>query len=171
MKRTCILVLLISTLLAACNFPTATAPAANDENALAQIEAANPTSTPSIHYTAQPTDSILPLATPKSQLDQLNLATVVANLDPLFSLAQVLGMAHLEDDLLLVTIEVPGGVQGDYYASVGNEQFKCEILSQYPNHIYCHGKCSNDGQYVSLKLFEQDTKEVVFEAQIGIPPR
>lgn len=170
MKRTNILVLLISTFLTACNFPAPTTPAANNDSALAQNKAANSTTIPPIHITAQPTDLINQEATPESQPDQLNVATVIANLEPLFSLAQVLGMAHLENDLLLVTIEVPGGVQGDYYASVGNEHFNCEILSQYPNHIYCHGKCSHEGQYVLLKLFEQGTKEAVFEARIGIPP-
>ena len=169
MKPTIILVLLISAILFACSSPPATPSAAIVDTAIAQTQAANPTSTPSISPTAEPKHSPIPQATPDFPA-RFNVATLIADLKPLFSIAHVLGLARLENGQLLVTIEVPGGVQGDYYAFVGNEKFDCQILGEYPDHLYCNGSSPDPNQYVNVILFEQGNKEAVFEAQIGIPP-
>ena len=169
MKQTCILVLLLSALLSACSSPPPTISAAIVQTAIAQTQVADPTRTPSISPTAPPTDPIIPQTTPDYPL-RFNVATLIANLKPLFSIAHVLGLARLENGQLLVTIEVPGGVQGDYYAFVGNEIYDCQILAQYPDHIYCNGDSPDPDQYVNVMLFEHGNEEAVFEAQIGIPP-
>jgi len=169
MKRTFILVLLISTFLFACSSPPATPSAAIVQTAIAQTQAINPTSTLSISPTAEPTHPSILQATPDFPV-RFNVATLIADLKPLFSIAHVLGLARLENGHLLVTIEVPGGVQGTYYAVVGNKKFDCRILVEYPDHIYCNGISPKPDQYVNVILFEQGNKEAVFEAQIGIPP-
>ena len=170
MKRIYILVLLISILLFACSSPPPTISADIVQTAIAQTQAADPTNTPSINLTAQPTDSIIPQATPDFRPVRLNVATMIANLKPLFSIAKVLGLARLENGQLLVTIEVPGGVHGDYYAFVGKEKFDCQLLAEYPDYIYCNGLSPKPDQYVIVRLFEQGAEEAVFESQIGIPP-
>ena len=170
MKRTLIVVLLISTLLFACSSPPPTISAALVQTAIAQTQAADPTNTLSSSPTARPADYIIPQATPEFRPVRLNVATIIANLKPLFSIAKVLGLAHLENGQLRVTIEVPGGIQGDYYALVGKEKFDCMLLAEYPDYIYCNGNSPKPDQYVIVKLFEQGAEEAVFESRIGIPP-
>ncbi len=169
MKQTCILVLLISIIFTACNFPIPTEPADIIETDLTQYQGKNPGTTHTNLSTPQPT-VIIPQPTSGSRPDQINLAKIINNLFPLFCIARVRGMAHLDNGQLLVTIEVPGGVQGDYYACVGKNFFNCSILSQYPDHLYCHGRYSQAGQYAYLRLFKQGEEKAVFEARIGIPP-
>lgn len=170
MKRICVLVLLISTFLFACSSLSPTLSADIVQTAIAQTQAADPTSSLSSSPTARPADYTIPQATPDFRPIRLNVATMIANLKPLFSIAKVLGLARLENGQLRVTIEVPGGIQGDYYALVGKEKFDCMLLAEYPDYIYCNGNSPKPDQYVIVKLFEQGAEEAVFEARIGIPP-
>jgi len=88
MKRTLIVVLLISTLLFACSSPPPTISADIVQTAIAQTQAADPTSTLSSSPTARPADSLIPQATPEFRPVRLNVATIIANLKPLFSIAK-----------------------------------------------------------------------------------
>jgi len=59
--------------------------------------------------------------------------------------ANVYSMSFPQDDVFLVTIEVPGGVKSDYYALVDRKQYKCEVLELYPDRLLLRA-CSGDKQ-------------------------
>lgn len=93
---------------------------------------------------------------------------------PDFSAASVYAVSHLENGRLLVTIQVPGGVQGPYQATVGPSTLSCEILSQYPDRLYCNGPEPYQNyttQHATVTVISSDSGETVFQAEFDIPPR
>lgn len=174
MKYTAIFFLLFSLGLFACS-NVKTTPAPGDvQTAIAQSQTAasktKPTESP-IPATPTPTPAPVVMATSTPRQDEPdNIATVVAHTGPHFDFAEISGVAHLDNGYFLITIEVPGGVRGEYQALIGEEQFKCLVLAEYPNRLYCTGLTSQAGQFVVVRVYELGAAEPVFEEELGIPP-
>jgi hypothetical protein len=142
------------------------------ETAIAQTQQAmpsTPTEKPALiianESLAKPTDQLLP--SPTISL----IATVIAKPKPIFDYARIYGIGHLDAGHLLITIEVPGEISGNYHAMVGQEVFDCEILPEYPDRLYCTGPTSEDGNFVQFKLIESRSNITVFQTELGIPPK
>ncbi len=152
----------------ACNLPfglPAAAPSASQAPPPAQADTPTveiPTATPPPTDTPAPTDTPLPSETP----------TITPTEGPNFAAASVYAVSHLPNDKLLVTVQIPGGVQGDYKAYVANLPFACEILDQYPDRLYCNG-AEPFGVYAardaSLEILTVADNTPVFTAQFTVP--
>jgi hypothetical protein len=153
----------------ACNLPfgPAGAPrAATDTPQSGQAETPVPevaTSTPAPSETPVPSDTPEPTETP----------TITPTEGPNFAAASVYAVSHLPNDKLLVTVQIPGGVEGDYKAYVSNLPFACEILDQYPDRLYCNGP-EPFGLYAakdaSLEILTAADNTTVFTTQFTVPP-
>lgn len=147
-------------------------PSREDVNtAIAQTRQSNfliPTLQPDLKLTptSLPDPTNLPLPTPT--LSQI--ATVIAELKPIFEYARIYGVAHLQTGHLLITIEVPGDLRGKYQGLIGNEVFECSILPEYPNRLYCIGQDVHEGEIVQLSIIESRSQNTVFQEEVGIPP-
>ena len=91
--------------------------------------------------------------------------------DGAFSDAVIYSIGFLENGNLLVTIQVPGGVSGDYQGNVEGEVFKCTILEAYPERLYCNGPGFKEGQELTIRIFEQSSNDMVYEAEFTVPLR
>lgn len=124
--------------------------------------AAPPSDTPQPSDTPPPTDTPAPTDTP----------TLAPTLGPNFAAASVYGVSHLPNDKLLVSIQVPGGVFGDYKAYVENLPFACEILDQYPDRLYCNG-AEPFGLYAAkqgtIEILSSADNVTVYQAQFTVP--
>lgn len=124
-----------------------------------------PTATPSPSRTATLTPTVTVQATP----------TPTAG--PNFQEASVYAMAHLPSDRLLITIQVPGGIEGIYDAFIGDQLYPCEVLSDHPDRLYCVGpepyvNYSPEGTLVRVQpLYPGEGATPVFEATFTVPAR
>ena len=88
----------------------------------------------------------------------------------IFSKASIYSIGFLENGNLLVTIQVPGGISGDYQGYIKEETFKCTILEAYPNRLYCNGPRFEKGQQLTIRIQELSSNEMVYEAKFTVPP-
>lgn len=165
------LALLLGAALSACAASMRTPSAAQIQAAISQtqsaIQAKPPRATPSAIPSAAPTPEILPETGASAPGF---IATLIADPGPAFSRARVYGMAHLSGGRILITLEVPGNLSGEFHADLGGDELRCLILEEFPNRLYCHGPSSHAGQVVSFELFEAGQPEPVFRSEIGILP-
>lgn len=130
--------------------------------AIEQTQTAAPTATTVPTETPEPT-----AVEPESVENQPEVAILTAA--AMFNEANVYSLGFPQDDVFLVTIEVPGGVEGDNYALVDGKQYECQVLEQYPDRLYCSGKAPQTNRFVIIQIIATDSEEVVFEAEIGVP--
>jgi hypothetical protein len=75
----------------------------------------------------------------------------------------------LQDGSLLVTLHVPKGVEGNYRAVVGENEFTCEILEDYPDRLYCHGAGVKSGAQVEASWYLEGIELPIFETVFTAP--
>jgi hypothetical protein len=173
MKHAALFVLLFSLGLFACSNAQTTPSPGDVQTAIAQTQGAAPTTNPKKSTApATPTPSPAPVvrATSTPTQEATNIATVIADTGPHFDFAEIAGVAHMDNGYFLMTIEVSGGVRGEYKAVIGEEEFKCQVLAGYPNRLYCTGLTSQAGQFVLVQVYELGKADPVFEDELGIPP-
>jgi hypothetical protein len=156
---------LLALALAACNMP-GTAGQETPTNTPAPDIAPSPTPPPAASPTPVPVDTAPPAeptATPPP----------TATSGPDFAQASVYAVAHLSGDRLLVTIQVPGGVAGNYTAGVSTSTLRCEMLSDYPDRLYCSGPepyTNYTYKDATVSLYPAGSASPVFTADFQIPP-
>jgi hypothetical protein len=173
MKQASLLIVLFCMGLFGCTFSAPTPSVEEISITMDELEPTIPVFTPaSALPTIPPTRTPVPIqvATSTQVPEETNIATVVAELGPHFDFAEISGVAHLDNGYFLITLEVPGELEGAYTAYLGGEEFDCMVLSQYPNRLYCTGLTDQAGKFAELKILEVDTGSPVFETELGIPP-
>jgi hypothetical protein len=176
MKYAAILLLFLILGLSACSRAPATPSVGDIQTAIAKTQASAP-----IIPTIEPTNSPVPQSPTKTLAptaratstpveEPTNAAPAIADTGARFNFAEVSGVAHLENGYFLVTLEVPGNLEGDYFAVLGEDEFDCLVLSDYPNRLYCTGLTSQAGTFVKFELFALGEDQPVFEEELGIPP-
>ena len=130
-------------------------------------------STPSATVTASQVDTVAsprpkqrPSLTPEPTFSPPT-STIITGSD--FTDASVISRGWLDSGSLLVTLQVPHGVEGNYYAIVGGNEFKCEILEDYPDRLYCHGTGVKAGTQVDAGWYLEGVELPVYETEITIP--
>lgn len=131
----------------------------------ATVPAEPPTSTPEPTETMVPsptaTETPVPSATPTITL------TPTATFQADFSKAELFTAGPLANFRFLVAIELDEPVVGEYYALVArNKEYTCEILTAYPNRLYCTGQQAAAQDYVLLQVFESATDRIVFSDEV-----
>lgn len=142
-----------------------------------------PTVTPTPQPSPRPTETWLPTATPTATSSpSLTPAptltpTITPTPGPAFDSAAVYAVAHLTGSRLMITIQVPGGVEGIYDVFLGGQRYPCETLREYPDRLYCTGpepyvNYKPEGALVRLfPLYPDDPNQPLFEATITVPAR
>lgn len=75
----------------------------------------------------------------------------------------------LEDGSLLVTLHVPQGVDGNYRAVVGGNEFTCEILEDFPDRLYCHGTGVKSEGKVEASWYLEGIESPIYETSFIAP--
>ena len=126
--------------------PTDTAAAASSPTII-------PTYTASVTPSSTPTPR--PTATPAPRVD--------------FSSATILGVSFLDGSRLMVSVTIPGGVEGEYRALVGGKAFDCLILGEYPDRLYCIGPRLNAVEDAEISIFPANSDVPLFVAVFAVP--
>lgn len=95
-----------------------------------------------------------------------NALTPIANAE--FSGAYVYKYGFMSGNKYLVTIQLVNNVTGDYYAMVGNQQYKCSVMDGYPNRLYCIGP-SVPGGAQPVNIYESTSTRLVYVSQVVLP--
>lgn len=157
----------------ACNMPGQSTEQPTQPSGVDQVEPgaelqpeseASSTPIPSSTETSIPTDTLEPSMTP----------TITPTSGPDFSNTSVYGVSHMDKDRILISVEVPGGVEGGYQASVGMIALKCEILSEYPDRLYCSGPEPFENYQAinaTIMIMTVPGGNVVYEGEFTLPAR
>lgn len=160
---------LILSLLLACNLSTATAPQSDQQGPQNDGEV-GPSATPPPQ---EPTEAPPPSLTPTPAVPtETPLPTDTPG--PNFNAASIYAVSHLPGDRLMVTVQIPGGVQGAYRSTSATSNQTCEILPEYPDRLYCTGPEPFENYSVVsavFRLFAEGQVQPVFESEFNIPPR
>jgi hypothetical protein len=125
------------------------------------------TSTPSpTSKPLEPSPTILLSETPSPTITVLAQTSIPGTI---FTDATVISLGWLEDGSFLITLEVPNGVDGKYWADVGNHAFECDILEDFPDRLYCHGIGVKSGMQVAVSWYRGKVDMPLFETEITVP--
>ncbi len=90
----------------------------------------------------EPTDTPQPEAESIAETTEPTITetpTMTATPNP-FANAQIISYGYLENGRFMVTIEVPGGIpEGEFTVLVGEKEYTCEMLPDFPDRLYCNG--------------------------------
>lgn len=152
-----ITMLCMASLLSACGSPaaapTATVPVEPPTATLEPTETKIPTAIP----TETPVPSATPTITP----------TPTATFQADFAKAELYTAGPLANFRFLIVVELAEPVQGEYYGLVDrNKEYKCEVLVEYPNRLYCSGRQAAANDFVTFQIFETATDRPVFAGEV-----
>jgi hypothetical protein len=82
---------------------------------------------------------------------------------------QVLEVGYMDEDLLIVTVQMPAVIAEDYEALVEGENYECTQQEQFPDHLYCFGKKPARVVNTSFQLFKKINHEWIVDLLIEIP--
>ena len=117
-----------------------------------------PTKTP----TEIPTETMIP--TPEDTPTKTPLP------GPDFSNAEIFSMGPMENWNFFFTIQIEEEITGSYYAMVDkNKKYKCFMMDEYPNRLYCHGPQVAFNDYVEYELYMEDVDDFVHAGEFFIP--
>lgn len=176
MRLIVITILLMSLALAACSTKLMSPSLGLIGTAVAQTQTAIPTATARVEKVFVSPEAPKPVQPVKPKTNPTVPPTVAPTKIPPTETVEMLdatvyGMAYLDDyRQFLITIEVASGLNGEYYALVGNDRLQCKTLEEYPDRLYCNGEISHGGQFVQLALVTIGSDETVFQTEIGVPP-
>jgi hypothetical protein len=93
--------------------------------------------------------------------------TMTATPNP-FANARIISYGYLKNNRLLVTIEVPGGTpDGEFTVFVGEVEYICEVLSAFPDRLYCNGPALPGGEKVIVRVLSGEI--CIFAGSFSMP--
>lgn len=131
-----------------------------------------PTATP--EPLVQPTATPTPLPPePTEPPPPTETPTPVPTEGPNFGEASVYAVSHLSGERLLVTVQIPGGVEGSYTGRVEASSLQCEVLPDYPDRLYCSGPrpfVNYAPRTTNVQIYGVDSVDPVFSSEFTVPP-
>ncbi|NPV85297.1 MAG: hypothetical protein HPY45_04740 [Anaerolineae bacterium] len=126
--------------------------------------------------TRRPTRTVTPTLSPTltltPTLTALPSPTPSASLTPPFAYdkIKVYTQGHLQGYRYFVAFKFPQKVEGEYHAIVDkNKPYRCEVLSRYPDRLYCSGPLVGILIYATIDLYAKDRDTPIFTTRFFIP--
>ena len=155
-------------LLAACaaNSPTAIPTQTAGPGPVLELDTATPEAT----LTPYPSQTPLPTRTPTIAPTLPPTEAPAPTLDPAFSDVKLAGLAWLQNYNLLLSFNFPNPINPeDYRVTLEDKEYKCEVLPQYPNRLYCHGQGARVLGVAMVKVYPAGSDQVGFEKEVWVP--
>ena len=100
------------------------------------------------------------------------LPTAAPTLDPALAQVKLVGLSWLEKYKynLLLSFDFPGPVDpADYRVTLEDKEYRCEVLGQYPNRLYCNGQGAKVLQPAQVRIYASGSDTPGFETEIWVP--
>ena len=95
-------------------------------------------------------------------------ATPYANLD--YSQLEISFGGFLSHWRYFVVFQFPDAVEGNYYAIVDrNKDYKCEVLPDYPDRLYCIGPLVIVYNWAEIDLYAEGIQEPIYSGEFFVP--
>ena len=115
-----------------------------------------------------PPSTTLPPAPPPSDPSSTPVPTASPTPGLDFSGAIILNVGYLPGGSLMITIQAPFALPGDYRALVGQDAFECRVLPAYPERLYCVGAVQPAGKQI-IQVFPLQGERMLFALEFIIP--
>lgn len=71
---------------------------------------------------------------------------------------------------LLLSFDFPGPVDpADYRVTLEGKEYRCEVLAQYPNRLYCNGQGAKVLAYARVQIYPAGSDVPGFEQEVWVP--
>ncbi len=160
-----VLILIAGMLLSACSSaaPTA-APVPSTAEPVQPAPTFPPTGTP------LPTRTPLPSPTPESTATAAPTETLAPTPDPVLANIKLVGLAWYTNYDLLLSFNFPEPVDSQKYrVTLEEKEYKCEVLAQYPNRLYCRGQGAKVLATAMVRVYTADSDQPGFEQKVWVP--
>ena len=161
-------ILLSAILLAACAAPTV-----NPAPTAAPVEASEtpaPNETPAPTATQRPSLTPVPSATPAATETPLPSATLPPTPDPALANVKLIGLAWYNNYDLLLSFQFPEAVDPEKYrVELEEKEYKCEVLAQFPNRLYCRGQGAKVLATANIRVYPAGSEQPGFEKDVWVP--
>lgn len=116
-------------------------------------ETPQPTLTPTITATVPPT--ITPTLTPDASLAEIKL----------------IGLAWMMPQYdMLLSFQFPSAVDpSKYRVTLEDKEYKCQVLAQFPNRLYCIGQGAKVLTTATIRLYQVGSSKPAYEKDYWIP--
>jgi hypothetical protein len=140
--------------------------------------APKPTATPSptVKPSPRPTRTLEPTLTPFPSITPTPTITATPTTTftptPLinFSQAKFFTAGFLPGWQFFIAIKLPEPVKGEYYAMIDeSKEYKCTVISNYPDRLYCTGPLGAQNDYIDYVIIEKSTKNEVYRGRLFVP--
>lgn len=84
----------------------------------------------------------------------------------------VSGISLLSDDRMMISFNMPGPVQGEYYALVGvyeDKRFECFVVDEYPQRLYCDGPRLPSDMLARVRLVNSGGTQTMLDVVVTVP--
>jgi len=85
-----------------------------------------------------------------------------------FSGAYIYSHGSVSGHKYFFTIQMSAEIRGVYHAKIGDTAYKCEILTEKPDRLYCQGPSVKGGNR-TIKIYEDGTENLVFTYDFIFP--
>ena len=119
--------------------------------------------------TTQPAEAGAPAS---ATITETPLPTAVPTLDPALAQVKLVGLSWLEKYKynLLLSFDFPGPVDpADYRVTLEDKEYRCEVLEQYPNRLYCNGQGAKVLQPAQVRIYTAGSDQPGFETEVWVP--
>ena len=165
-NRLLLFVLIVMIALAGCAGP-APAPITTPTAAPAQPE---PSRTLAPTLTPFPTETPWPTLTPTATETPLPTATLPPTPDPALAEIKLIGLGWYDDYDLLLSFQFPGPVDpGAYRVTLENKEYKCEVITGYPERLYCRGQGARVLGTAWVRVYPGGSLQPGFEKEVWVP--
>jgi hypothetical protein len=120
-----------------------------------------------------PTETLRPSLTPKASTataTQLPVLTLPPTPDPALSKVKFIGLSWFNNYDMLLSFQFPGPVDPkDYRVTLEDKEYKCEVLTRYPNRLYCRGQGAKVLAKANVRVFQVGSDVPGFEWGVWVP--
>jgi hypothetical protein len=131
---------------------------------------AKATSTNAPTHTPEPTETPLPSVTPTITATLPPTAVPSVTPDPSLAEIKLIGLAWMPRYEMLLSFQFPTAVDAaKYRVTLEDKEYRCEVLAQYPNRLYCFGQGAKVLTTAMVRLYQAGSTTPAFEKEMWIP--
>ncbi len=90
--------------------------------------------------------------------------------DPALTGVKLIGLAWYPNYDLLLSFQFPGPVDPkNYRVTLEDKEYKCEVLAQFPNRLYCRGQGAKVLDVANVRVYQAGSDQPGFEKDVWVP--
>ncbi len=92
----------------------------------------------------------------------------IADIETAFSGASIYRWGMYQHKVYAFTIQLSSGTAGNFYAMLRKEKYKCALVPDRPDRLFCYGRHVNGGN-LDFSVYEEGSDRLLFTQEIALP--